>query len=1008
MKRISALTVSSLPFVILISILVLARSSSTPAVSQPDVFPVDREPYPGVSPNFPQMLQESRFARRGGGAVKPTVPLSGTLANAARPGASPSTSSTGLSSLPRDAQRPISAALGKDNSRYWAHANADGFSAENPQHVLGINFTRLGVELESHNLRWGLETRGYGYGDAMLPLSAAAPHLNHNRVEYRHRGVTEWYENGPMGLEQGFLLAEPPGKARKGRNQPLTLALAISGDLLAALEPAGLDKKSTALTLTRKNRQAALRYTGLSARDATGRELRSWLELRGKRLLLRVEDGGARYPVVVDPWIQQAELTPSDGGDYDHFGWSVAISGSTIVVGAVCHPGTSTDCAAGYSGGAGAAYVFAESGGTWSQQQELTASDGAPDDWFGNSVAVDGSTVVVGAPNHKLGPNASQGAAYVFVQSGTTWAQEAELTSSDGAAGDYFGWSVAVSGGTAVVGAPHHKFGPNASQGAAYVFVQSGTTWGQEAELTSSDGAAGDKFGWSVAVSGSTAIVGSFSHTVGSNAKQGAAYVFVESGGMWSQQAELTASDGAANDYFGYSVAVSGGTAVVGSPGRVTVVRSSTYAGAAYVFVQSGTTWSQQAKLIASDGAGDDNFGNSVAVDENTSTAVVGALNHSVGSKADQGAAYVFVQSGTSWSQQAELTASDGGTADAQLGTSVAVSGSAAVAGAPWHNDGSNKWQGAAYVFAPGAITVTLPTSVNFANEALDNTSAAKTVTLTNSSTGTLNIASITLNGDFDISSTTCGAILTAGKACKVNVTFTPMELGMLTGTLTFTDNASNSPQTVALSGTGIVQATLTPASATYATQAVGTTSAAKTFTLSNNQTVTLTSVVISTTGDFAVSATTCTTSLAAKGKCTISVTFTPTETGTRTGKLSVSDNASNSPQVVALSGTGIAPATLTPASATYATQAVGTTSAAKTFTLSNNQTVALTSIAITTAGDFAVSATTCTTSLIAKGKCTISVTFTPTVTGTRTGKLSVSNSANNSPQKSSLTGTGK
>ena len=152
-----------------------------------------------------------------------------------------------------DAQRPISATLGKDNSRYWAHANADGFSAENPQHALGINFTRLGVELESHNLRWGLETRGYGYGDVMLPLSAAAPHLNHNRVEYLHRGVTEWYENGPMGLEQGFLLVEPPGKAKKGRNQPLTLALAISGDLLAALGPAGLDKKSTALTLTRKN-----------------------------------------------------------------------------------------------------------------------------------------------------------------------------------------------------------------------------------------------------------------------------------------------------------------------------------------------------------------------------------------------------------------------------------------------------------------------------------------------------------------------------------------------------------------------------------------------------------------------------------------------------------------------------------------------------------------------------------------------------------------------------------
>ncbi|MGB9205681.1 MAG: choice-of-anchor D domain-containing protein, partial [Terriglobales bacterium] len=172
--------------------------------------------------------------------------------------------------------------------------------------------------------------------------------------------------------------------------------------------------------------------------------------------------------------------------------------------------------------------------------------------------------------------------------------------------------------------------------------------------------------------------------------------------------------------------------------------------------------------------------------------------------------------------------------------------------------------------------------------------------------------------------------------------------------------------------------------------------------------TVSLNGISMSTTGDFAISATTCTTSLAAKGKCTISVTFTPTMTGTRTGKLSVSDSASNSPQTAGLTGTGVLPATLTPATATYASQAVGTTSAAKTFTLTNNQTVSLNGISMSTTGDFAISATTCTSSLAAKGKCTISVTFTPTMTGTRTGKLRVSDSASNSPQTSNLTGTGK
>jgi YVTN family beta-propeller protein len=306
-----------------------------------------------------------------------------------------------------------------------------------------------------------------------------------------------------------------------------------------------------------------------------------------------------------------------------------------------------------------------------------------------------------------------------------------------------------------------------------------------------------------------------------------------------------------------------------------------------------------------------------------------------------------------------------------------------------------------------GAVTLS-PTLLGFGNVAINTTSAAKTVTLTNSGAGSLSINSIATSGSFAISSKTCGTTLAAAAKCTVKVTFTPTMLGTLTGTLTFTDNAPDSPQTVPLSGTGVLPATLTPAKATYAAQAVGTTSAAKTFTLTNYQTVALTSIAISTTGDFAVSATTCTTSLAAKGKCTISVTFTPAATGTRTGTLSVSDSANNSPQTAALSGTGVVPAKLTPASATYVVQTVGTTSAAKVFTLTNNMTVALTSIAISTTGDFAVSATTCTTSLAAKGKCTISVTFTPAATGTRTGQLSVSDSASNSPQTSALKGTGK
>jgi hypothetical protein len=186
-------------------------------------------------------------------------------------------------------------------------------------------------------------------------------------------------------------------------------------------------------------------------------------------------------------------------------------------------------------------------------------------------------------------------------------------------------------------------------------------------------------------------------------------------------------------------------------------------------------------------------------------------------------------------------------------------------------------------------------------------TSAGKNVTLTNTGGSTLNISNIATSGDFALITSTkpCGSTLAAGKNCTIKVTFTPTQLGARTGNLTITDNASNSPQTVPLSGTGNPQATLTPATATYSKQTVGTTSAAKVFTLANKQTVALNSIAISTTGDFSVSTRTCTTSLAAKTSCKISVTFTPTATGTRTGTLKVADSAVGSPQTSTLTGTG-------------------------------------------------------------------------------------------------------
>ncbi|HLB91316.1 MAG TPA: choice-of-anchor D domain-containing protein, partial [Terriglobales bacterium] len=201
------------------------------------------------------------------------------------------------------------------------------------------------------------------------------------------------------------------------------------------------------------------------------------------------------------------------------------------------------------------------------------------------------------------------------------------------------------------------------------------------------------------------------------------------------------------------------------------------------------------------------------------------------------------------------------------------------------------------------AVTLT-PASIAFPKEVVGETSAAKTITMRNTGTAILDITGIIPSGDFAISANTCGATLGINATCKISVTFTPVQAGALTGAITISDNAPNSPQSVPLSGTGTAQATLTPASANFPKTTVGDTSAAKTFTLKNLQSVALTGISASTTGNFGVSATTCGSSLAAKSSCTISVTFSPTEVGTQTGTLQVNDSAV-SPQVSNLTGTG-------------------------------------------------------------------------------------------------------
>ena len=425
--------------------------------------------------------------------------------------------------------------------------------------------------------------------------------------------------------------------------------------------------------------------------------------------------GSSSPPPPPQLWAQQAYVKAPNAEADDYFGSSVAVSGDTVVVGAAYEDSNLTTITNGTTASAdnsaaqaGAVYVFTRSGSTWTQQAYLKAPNAETNEFFGTSVAVSGDTVVVGAPfessNQTTITNGttasannsapSAGAAYVFTRSGTNWTQQAYLKAPNAGAGDYFGYSVAVSGDTVVVGA----YGEDSNQttitngttasadnsasyaGAAYVFTRSGTNWTQQAYLKAPNAGTNDEFGSSVAVSGDTVVVGSLyeasnqttitngatASADNSAAQAGAVYVFTRSGTTWTQQAYLKAPNAEAGDQFGYSVAVSGDTVVVGAyveaSNQTTITNGSTAsadnsafaAGAAYVFTRSGTTWTQQAYLKAPNAEAGDSLGYSVAVSGDTVVVAApsessnqtnitnGATASADNSATNAGAAYVF------------------------------------------------------------------------------------------------------------------------------------------------------------------------------------------------------------------------------------------------------------------------------------------------------------------------------------------------------------------------------
>ncbi|HQR36700.1 MAG TPA: putative Ig domain-containing protein, partial [Blastocatellia bacterium] len=579
------------------------------------------------------------------------------------------------------ARYQINHQVNQEGSKWLADNPAQKFNASFTGEELRItDFGLQNDRKQAANPQWefGLKLKGFGYGDDLSELGQGELTFNGNRIEIRKSAITEWYVNKPEGLEQGFTLNAPPIRhGTRSGSDGLRLSLQVIGDLNAETV------SNQAVILKDKQGRAALSYDKLAAWDADGKSLAATMSVHDNEIMLNVDDRDARYPVIIDPLIsQQQKWLASDGAGGDAFGTSIAISGNFAIVGAW---GDDSD--------KGSAYVFLRgASGFWSQQVKLTASDGAAGDNFGRSVSISGNTAVIGAWRDNLGNNQFQGSVYVFTYNNPAWTQQAKLLDNNGGAFDQFGQSVSISGNTLVVGAHQHNPNGVSDQGAAYVYYRSGNTWTLQQKLIAADGAAGDNFGQAVAINGNTIAVTASGDDVNGVSDQGSMYVFTRSGAIWTQQQKLVAADGQASDRLGTSVAMSSDTIVVGAASDNTGANGDQ--GAAYVFARSGATWSQQQKLTANDGAANDYFGISVAL--YGQIVVIGAEGDDGGANGDQGAAYVFARVGASWTQQNKLTAADGAQGD-NFGHSVAIEGDAILTGA-YLSGGTDR--GAAYFYS--------------------------------------------------------------------------------------------------------------------------------------------------------------------------------------------------------------------------------------------------------------------------------------------------------------------
>ncbi len=413
--------------------------------------------------------------------------------------------------------------------------------------------------------------------------------------------------------------------------------------------------------------------------------------------------------VILTITLEQAKLIPSDGDLGDEFGHSVAISGDYAIVGA-----HGDDDYGNYSG---SAYIFQRSGSNWTEQVKLTPADGDSWEYFGYSVAISGDYAIVGAYGDDDRGNYS-GSAYIFQRSGSNWIEQAKLIPSYNSSGGQFGRSVAISGDYVIVGAPYDDDN-GTSYGSAYIFQRIGSYWIKQTKLLSSDGYFYDFFGRSVAISGDYAIVGVVNDD-DNGFESGSASIFQRSGSDWIEQVKLLPSDGYSFDHFGYSVAIRGDYAIVAAPYDDD---NGSESGSAYIFQRSGSDWIEQAKLLPSDDYSYDYFGYSVAI---SGDYAIVAAPYDDDNGSESGSAYIFQRSGSNWTEQAKLKPTNGYSED-YFGVSVDISDKLSIVGA-YYNDDHGTNSGSAYIFGKPYVPLPIEVLMKFTPQALNLSSGGKLV----------------------------------------------------------------------------------------------------------------------------------------------------------------------------------------------------------------------------------------------------------------------------------------